>query len=54
MMTRDYLSVDDLSPEELTGVLDLSGKVKAHPGDVADSLRRRSVAMGPEPAAPGK
>jgi ornithine carbamoyltransferase len=42
---RDYLSVDDLSPEELTGVLDLSGKVKAHPGDVADALRRRSVAM---------
>ncbi len=44
-MDRDYLSVDDLSPEELFGVLDLSGKVKAHPGDVADALRRRSVAM---------
>lgn len=44
-MERDYLSVDDLSPEELFGVLDLSGKVKAHPGDVADALRRRSVAM---------
>ena len=44
-MDRDYLSVDDLSPEELAGVLDLSGKVKAHPGDVADALRRRSVAM---------
>jgi len=42
---RDYLSVDDLSPEELGGVLDLSGKVKAHPGDVADALRRKSVAM---------
>jgi ornithine carbamoyltransferase len=42
---RDYLSVDDLSPEELAGLLDLSGKVKAHPGDVADALRRRSVAM---------
>jgi len=42
---RDYLSLDDLSPEELAGVLDLSGKVKAHPGDVADALRRRSVAM---------
>ena len=42
---RDYLSVDDLSPEELAGVLDLSSKVKAHPGDVADTLRRRSVAM---------
>jgi ornithine carbamoyltransferase len=44
-MDRDYLSVDDLSPEELAGLLDLSGKVKAHPGDVADALRRRSVAM---------
>jgi ornithine carbamoyltransferase len=44
-MDRDYLSVDDLTPEELAGVLDLSGKVKAHPGDVADALRRRSVAM---------
>lgn len=44
-MERDYLSVDDLTPEELAGVLDLSGKVKAHPGDVADALRRRSVAM---------
>ena len=44
-MERDYLSVDDLSPEELGGVLDLSGKVKAHPGDVADALRRKSVAM---------
>jgi ornithine carbamoyltransferase len=42
---RDYLSVDDLSPEELAVVLDLSGKVKAHPGDVADALRRKSVAM---------
>jgi ornithine carbamoyltransferase len=45
LVDRDYLSVDDLSPEELAGVLDLSGKVKAHPGDVADALRRRSVAM---------
>jgi ornithine carbamoyltransferase len=44
-VNRDYLSVDDFSPEELAGVLDLSGKVKAHPGDVADALRRRSVAM---------
>jgi ornithine carbamoyltransferase len=42
---RDYLSVDDLSPEDLAVVLDLSGKVKAHPGDVADALRRKSVAM---------
>jgi ornithine carbamoyltransferase len=42
---RDYLSVDDLTPDELSGLLDLSAKVKAQPGDVASALRRRSVAM---------
>jgi ornithine carbamoyltransferase len=42
---RDYLTVDDLSSEELTGLLDLSEKVKAHPGDHAVALRGRSVAL---------
>jgi ornithine carbamoyltransferase len=42
---RDYLSVDDLSPEELGWLLDLSAKVKAQPGDWAESLRGKSVAM---------
>jgi ornithine carbamoyltransferase len=42
---RDYLTVDDLSTEELTGLLDLSEKVKAHPGDHAVALRGRSVAL---------
>ncbi len=44
-MERDYLSVDDLSRDELAYVLDLSAKVKAHPGDHRGSLQGRSVAM---------
>jgi ornithine carbamoyltransferase len=44
-MDRDFLSVDDLSSEELAGLLDLAAKVKAQPGDHAASLRGRSVAM---------
>jgi len=42
---RDYLSVDDLSSDELAWLLDLSAKVKAQPGDRAESLRGKSVAM---------
>jgi ornithine carbamoyltransferase len=44
-MDRDFLSVDDLSSDELAGLLDLAAKVKAQPGDHAASLRGRSVAM---------
>ena len=44
-MARNYLSVDDLSPEELVTILELSGKVKADPGAYADRLRGRSVAL---------
>jgi ornithine carbamoyltransferase len=44
-MARDYLSVDDLARDELSTLLDRSQKVKAQPGDVADALRGRSVAM---------
>jgi ornithine carbamoyltransferase len=44
-MERDYLSVDDLTREELAGLLDLSAKVKAQPGDAAESLRGKSVAL---------
>jgi ornithine carbamoyltransferase len=42
---RDLLSIDDLSPGELGNLLDLAGKVKAHPADYADRLAGRSVAM---------
>ncbi len=44
-MARDYLSVDDLSPEELAGLLDLSAKVKATPEDYSARLRGKSVAL---------
>jgi ornithine carbamoyltransferase len=42
---RDFLSVDDLSPDELSGLLDLSAKVKAQPGDHAERLRGKSAAL---------
>jgi ornithine carbamoyltransferase len=42
---RDLLSVDDLSPNELATVLDLSAKAKAQPGDYAERLAGRAVAM---------
>ena len=44
-MVRDYLSVDDLTREELAGLLDLSAKVKTQPGDTAEALRNKCVAM---------
>jgi ornithine carbamoyltransferase len=44
-MERDYLSVDDLSGDELSQLLDLSSKVKAHPGDHSASLSGRAVVM---------
>ncbi len=44
-MDRDFLSIDDLSPDELTYLLDLSTKVKAHPGDYEGRLHGRSVAL---------
>lgn len=44
-MERDYLSVDDLTPDELAGLLDRSAKVKAQPGDASEALRGKSVAM---------
>ncbi|MGE5460565.1 MAG: ornithine carbamoyltransferase [Solirubrobacterales bacterium] len=44
-MDRDYLSVDDLTTDELAWLLDLSGKVKAQPGDHAVALSGRAVAL---------
>ncbi len=44
-MIRDYLSVDDLSPQELAGLLDLSAEVKAFPGEYRDRLRDMAVAL---------
>ncbi len=44
-MERDFLSIDDLSPKELTRLLDLSAKVKATPEDYAGRLQGKAVAM---------
>ncbi len=44
-MERDYLSVDDLSVEELAMLLDLSAEVKAKPEDHATALAGRQVAL---------
>ncbi len=44
-MARNYLSVDDLSPQELLGLFDLAAKVKADPGAYRDRLAGRSVAL---------
>jgi ornithine carbamoyltransferase len=42
---RDFLSVDDLTRDELAALLDRSAKVKAQPGDAAEALRGKSVAL---------
>jgi ornithine carbamoyltransferase len=44
-MSRNYLSVDDLSPAELGPLLDLSASVKASPSEYEDHLHRVSVAL---------
>ncbi len=44
-MKRDYLSVDDLSSQELADVLELSARVKADPDAHADALAGRSAAL---------
>ncbi|MGH2661760.1 MAG: ornithine carbamoyltransferase [Actinomycetota bacterium] len=44
-MTRDFLSIDDLTPEELHHILELSLKVKQSPSDYASRLQGRAVAL---------
>ncbi|HYV01755.1 MAG TPA: ornithine carbamoyltransferase [Actinomycetota bacterium] len=44
-MPRNFLSIDDLSPAELAGLLELSAKVKASPEDYAGRLAGLAVAM---------
>lgn len=44
-MARDFLSIDDLTPDELGGLLDLAARVKKDPGAYVTSLGGRSVAM---------
>lgn len=44
-MTRDYLSVDDITPAELTLLLDTATAVKADPAAYRATLLGRSIAM---------
>jgi ornithine carbamoyltransferase len=44
-VSRDFLSIDDLSPGALADLLELSRKVKSSPGDYGDRLRGLAVAM---------
>lgn len=44
-MEQDYLSVDDLSPKELSELLDLAADVKARPEAYAGRLAGRSIAL---------
>jgi ornithine carbamoyltransferase len=44
-VSRDFLSLDDLSAEELEHLLQLSAKVKASPGDYDGRLAGKSVAL---------
>ena len=44
-MDKDFLSVDDLRADELADLLRLSADAKARPGNYADHLRGRSVAL---------
>jgi ornithine carbamoyltransferase len=44
-MDKDFLSVDDLAPSELSDLLDLSVRVKGEPGAFATALTGRSVGL---------
>lgn len=44
-MTRDFLEVDDLSPAELTGVLEVAAVGKADPATIAPVLAGEGVAL---------
>ncbi|HEY7703650.1 MAG TPA: ornithine carbamoyltransferase [Acidimicrobiia bacterium] len=41
----NLLSVGDLGPDQLAGVIDLAARVKADPGSVADTLKGRSIGL---------
>jgi ornithine carbamoyltransferase len=44
-VSRDFLSIDDLSPQDLTKLLDLSANVKGAPEDYSGRLEGKAVAM---------
>jgi len=44
-MKKDFLSINDWSPQELKKILDLSVRMKFHPEKYKNSLRGKSVAL---------
>ncbi len=42
---RDFLSLDDLSPEELAAILDSADAIKTHRSDYSDRLAGRQIAL---------
>jgi ornithine carbamoyltransferase len=44
-VARDFLSIDDVSPEELGHLLEVAAKAKQSPGDHASRLAGRAVAL---------
>lgn len=44
-MTRDFLSIDDLTPDELSLLLDFSARVKSDRASAATALAGKSIAM---------
>jgi ornithine carbamoyltransferase len=45
MGDRDFLSMDDLTAEEIVSLLDAADKAKAKPSSLADELRAKQVAL---------
>ncbi len=44
-MKRDFLSIAEWSPSELTQLLELSVKIKSHPAKYRESLRDKAIAL---------
>jgi ornithine carbamoyltransferase len=44
-MKRDYVNEKDWAPEEISGILDLAGRVKSEPAQYGRALAGRSLAM---------
>jgi ornithine carbamoyltransferase len=45
MDKRDFLSVDDLSTDELLSLLDAADEIKAKPADFSDALKGKQIAL---------
>jgi ornithine carbamoyltransferase len=45
MLQKDFLSIRDFSPQEITHFLDVAGHVKAFPGAYANALKGKTLAM---------